>query len=333
MTKIPLKNDINNIIAKILSKEADVEEIIAFSEWINESPENKEEIEVLTEFWESHTEEESLSTEIYFCQDESHLFGGSSSVPGSMKDGRNKRFLLLSIAASLLILFMVGSVMFFKGAGLGDGSTAENYVLLSQDNIGHYILPDSSKVTLNKNSRLVYTNKFLDENRVVELEGEAYFEVTKKDSKKFIVKVGDSQIEVLGTKFDVNARNAEDRIVTTLVEGSVVFRNKNQELLMHPNQQLTFHTHSGEMETVGIDAYLNTEWKDNIYRCNSIQIQDLMRQLAEYYGMEIDVDKRYQGIRVSGAFHKDQSLEKTLKIMQESIGFRWRISNDKVIIY
>lgn len=320
--------DIDSIIAKVLAKEASVDEIIAFSEWINESAENRKEADILSEYWEGQADCENLHAEMSFNKNRDRLFGEESSRSSESNSKRHLRNLLLSVAASLLLMVLVGSYWFVHNV-----SPTENYILLSQNGIESFTLPDSSKVVLNKNSRLTYTDKFLADDRKVVLEGEGYFEVTKKDGKKFIVQVGNSQVEVLGTKFNVNARHADEYIVTTLLEGSVLFKNGKQQQLITPNHQLTFYTRSGLIENVRTDAYLNTEWKDNIFRYSSIRMQELMKQLGEHYGTEIVIAGRYRDIKVSGAFQRDQSLEKILTIMQNSINFKWKMSDNKIVIY
>ncbi len=320
--------DIDSIIAKVLAKEASVNEIIIFSEWINESEENRREADILSEYWEGQAESDNLYAEISFNKNKSRFFDEDSSRPSESNPKKHMRNLLLSIAASLLLIVLAGAYWFMNNA-----SPTENYILLAQNGIETFTLPDSSKVVLNKNSRLIYTNKFLTDNRTVMLEGEGYFEVTKKADKKFTVQVCNSQIEVLGTKFNVNARHADEYIVTTLVEGSVLFKNGKQQQLMKPNQQLTCYTRSGLIENVRTDAHLNTEWKDNIFRYNSIRMQELMKQLGDHYGTEIVIDERYRNIKVSGAFQREQSLEKILTIMQNSINFKWKMSDNKIVIY
>lgn len=323
-------NDTNKIIAKVLSGEASPDEIIAFSEWIKENKQNKQEFQLLSEFWEIRPEDENLMAEISFENNKARFFTQQSvnSSPEALILKKKFRMLILSIAASFLIILSVGIYYFMY-----QSASQENYHYISQNNISYFTLPDGSKITLNKGSKLTFSNKFMKKERKVILEGEAYFEVEKNTEKKFIVQVGNSQVEVLGTKFNINAREVDERIVTTLIEGTVLFRNRKQEIKMTPNQQLTYHTQSGLIENVNIDAALAVTWKDGVYRYNSILLSKLARELGQRYNTEIVVNNKFNNIKVSGTFLKNQSIEEVLNIIQHSIGFKWTKKNDRIIIY
>lgn len=236
------------------------------------------------------------------------------------------------------LLFIAASFMLLIGSGiyllLQRQVSEANYIYLSQNDISYITLPDSSKVVLNRNSKLSYSSDFIRKDRKVTLEGEAYFEVEKINNKKFIVQVGNSQVEVLGTKFNINAREIEQRIITTLVEGSILFRNDNQQLLMKPNQQLTLHTQSGLIENVITpDVHLDTEWKERICRYKSISLSELANKLTKHYGIEITVRDNLKNIKISGTFLENQQIEEVLNIIQNSIAFKWKKDNNRIIIY
>lgn len=320
-----MMKDIDSIIARILAKEASMEEIITFGEWVNESEENRKAADILAEFWQCRAEQDDMYAQTSFCRNKDCIFGNEDSHQASGSK-RSIGRLFLSIAASFLVL-LVGYWY------VNYNAHSETYVLVAQDNVETFMLPDSSKVVLNKNSKLTYTDQFLTKNRAVTLEGEGYFEVVENAGRKFTVDVGGSQIEVLGTKFNIDARNVAERIVTTLIEGSVMFRNGKHEELMSPNHQLTYYTKTGVLDYVAADAYVSIEWKDNVFRCKSMRIDDLMQELGEYYGVDIEVDSRYDTIVVSGAFSRDMPLERVLGIIQNSTYFRWKIDNGKVNIY
>lgn len=318
----------DGIIAKILSKEATVEEVMVFSGWINESPENRKEMEMLSEYWDGGMEEDPLRAELSFQRNESRLFGDERPEAASRKRSGNSWKLLLSIAAACALLLALGHAWFWSGK-----RPETLYVLLSQDGVERFTLPDQTLVVLNHDSRITYSDRFSADSRTVVLEGEAYFEVAKAGGKKFTVQVGDSEIEVLGTRFNVDARHTDECIVTTLLEGSVLFRHARQEQLLHPDQQLTYYPRSGVMEKCGTDACLSAEWKDGIVRYSGIRMQELVHRLEERYGVKVILSGRYQDIKVSGAFQQQQSLEKVLKVMQESIGFKWKMKDGEILIY
>lgn len=104
------------------------------------------------------------------------------------------------------------------------------------------VLADGSKVWLNAASRMHFPTAFAGGDRVVELSGEAYFEVAHDEKKPFLVKMGELTVEVLGTHFNVNAYSNESAIKTTLLEGSVRVKKGNEHILITPNEQVVSGT-------------------------------------------------------------------------------------------
>ena len=113
---------------------------------------------------------------------------------------------------------------------------SEYYTLLTDEHKSDFTLEDGTVITLNKNSRLSYSNKYGKDKRDVKLEGEAYFEVSKDPDKPFLVEMNGASIVVLGTHFNVKADADSDDITATLVEGSIRFEGAKQNIVMTPNQ-------------------------------------------------------------------------------------------------
>lgn len=97
-------------------------------------------------------------------------------------------------------------------------------------------LPDGSRVWLNSNTRIEYPQNFADKRRDVEIDGEAYFEVTHDAKKPFVVHTSEKeQIEVLGTRFYVEAYSGTKEFETALIEGSVRVKAGNSQLTLRPS--------------------------------------------------------------------------------------------------
>jgi ferric-dicitrate binding protein FerR (iron transport regulator) len=105
------------------------------------------------------------------------------------------------------------------------------------------ILPDGSAVWLNAGSKIKYMNVFNRDNREIQLNGEAYFKVTKNTDLPFDVKTGDLSIQALGTEFNVKSYDDEDIIETTLVEGKIAIhqgRKQKASVYLEPHQQALY---------------------------------------------------------------------------------------------
>ncbi|RPE12671.1 DUF4974 domain-containing protein [Chitinophaga lutea] len=149
-------------------------------------------------------------------------------------------------------------------------------------------LPDGTGVWLNAGSSLRYPTAFTGHARNVELTGEAYFEIAKDASKPFFVRA-DNQltIEVLGTRFNVQAYADDQRITTTLLQGAVNVRKDGQAKLLAPGQQAV----SIGDNTVSVLHDADTEsavaWKNGLFRFDEANIETVMKQLSRWYGISV----------------------------------------------
>ena len=137
----------------------------------------------------------------------------------------------------------------YNAANAGIGEILYNTISTPRGGQYQVELPDGSKVWLNAASSLHFPTAFVGKERRVEISGEAYFEVAKNKSMPFIVSVNGSEIQVLGTHFNVMAYNDEDAVKTTLLEGSVKFASGNNSSLLKPGQQAQLTT-EGQVKVV-----------------------------------------------------------------------------------
>ena len=128
-------------------------------------------------------------------------------------------------------------------------------------------LPDGTQVCLGSKTVFHYENDYGRKERIVYLEGEAYFEVAKDKDKPFIVKTKEQNIEALGTKFNVTAYASDSLLTTTLLEGAVRLKTENilHQTILKPNQQFIYNrnTHAGDVRNV--DAKQFTSWTTGYY--------------------------------------------------------------------
>ena len=137
--------------------------------------------------------------------------------------------------------------------GLLSNKLSDYEVLTIAGQRAQTVLPDGSKVWLNASSRLVYHNSFWSSEREVDLSGEAYFEVTHDKYAPFIVNSKQIRTRVLGTKFNVRAREEENRVVTTLLQGKVQVdspRTESNGYVLKPGQTLNIDTDTYQAELI-----------------------------------------------------------------------------------
>ncbi len=237
-----------------------------------------------------------------------------------------------------------------KNTGSGETPRLEGgYHEVSTPKAGQYMirLPDETKVWLNAGSTLRFPEAFNEMERVVEVTGEAYFEVAKalyQDRKiPFKVKTAHQVIEVLGTVFNVNSYADERVIKTTLVEGSirVNFTNAaNREVLLKPGQQLRYSEteaagfSAGEAVRVDVsqvDAQFEVAWKHGFFRFNNASLEELMRQIGRWYNMDVE----YHGVSTKhefvGEIERSAPLAEVLAILEVG-NLSFTIDGRKIIV-
>lgn len=184
-------------------------------------------------------------------------------------------------------------------------------------------LTDGTKVWLNADSKLSYPSKFTGDTRLVELEGEAYFEVSKsKTGQRFVVKTAQQEIEVLGTHFNVMAYNDEIKVQTTLAEGSVKVLSAGKELTLSPGEQSIFNGQSLAKRRVEVDQYL--AWIHNEFLFDDTELKDVLKLLGRWYDFETVYEKNISANYLYGSISRSQSFNQVLKIL-ESSGLKFRL--------
>lgn len=192
-------------------------------------------------------------------------------------------------------------------------------------------LSDGTRVWLNAASSIRFPVMFAGKERKVEITGEAYFEVAKNKQMPFKVKANSSEIEVLGTHFNVNAYNDEAATRTTLLEGSVKIKKDNYSALLVPGQQSQVNK-NGEIKVVNnADIEEVVAWKDGLFILKKADIPSVLRQIARWY----DVDIVYKGNvppgRITGDMPRNMKLSKMLEVM-ELVGVHFKIEDNKVLV-
>lgn len=142
-------------------------------------------------------------------------------------------------------------------------------------------LADGSKVYLHPGSKLHFPNKFVGDERVVTLEGEAYFEVSHDASRPFIVKTAYGSTKVLGTEFDVTACEGKAPSVT-LVKGRVQVETPSHTTILHPGSKAVW-TDEGEITTSQVDTESLTLWKEGYLFYDNMPLDEILHDISLYY--------------------------------------------------
>lgn len=185
-------------------------------------------------------------------------------------------------------------------------------------------LPDGSLVQINSGTLLIYPQKFSGNKRTVYLSGEAHFSVSKDKKKPFIVRTGPLNVEVLGTKFDIESYPGSDCITTTLEEGAVkVYREKtpHQAIVMKPNEQVVYYSDKDRFTVSHVEASDYTSWIHGELSFNNKSLNQILAALERRYNVRFQVD---EGIACSDLytmkFKSHETIEDAIHVFTLLIG-------------
>jgi len=190
-------------------------------------------------------------------------------------------------------------------------------------------LPDGSIVHIDKQSAISFDEEKFLETRKVELTGRAFFEVAKVAGKNFVIAADDVNVEVLGTKFEVNAKSEIKSV--TVEEGKVRVYNDEAEVELTANQKALID--GVEITETFSNSNNIISWKNGKLSFDETNIESVISDLEDHFAMDIEID--YSTSDLDCPFtdsFKDQDLESILEDIKLSMGLTYKIENDKVYI-
>jgi transmembrane sensor len=207
--------------------------------------------------------------------------------------------------------------LIYNNEGTNEDTKVE-FNMISTSSGGQYqiSLPDGSKVWLNALTSLKFPTVFKGTERVVELTGEAYFEVAKNKSMPFKVKLaGNTSIEVLGTHFNIMAYANEGSIQATLLEGSINVQKNGLTKIMIPGQEASI---TDEIKLQRVDADEAISWKNGLFSFDKSNIHTVMRQIERWYNVEVVYENKVPNYQITGYISRSSNLSEVIKILELS---------------
>ncbi len=269
----------------------------SFETWMTDGEDSVAKNRALGEFWESIETPLEGSAQLPSA-------AGIISEARAARSSRGARIALWmsSVAAAILAVLCITQFVQSK-----DTVTC---LASSEASIASFVLPDGTKLWLNKGSRMYYSGDLGGRTRKVRVEGEAYLDVAKDASRPFVVEAQDLEIKVLGTEFTVSACNDGD-VTVYLQEGCVeaVGPGLASSIILTPNQSVTYDRETGTYTKKDVRASNHTAWIGKRLVFNNTSLYDILESMRHWYNVDIscnDVD-----------FAKSTSL--SLTIRQESI--------------
>lgn len=194
-------------------------------------------------------------------------------------------------------------------------------------------LQDSTTIWLNARTTVRYPVNFSDNERRIELEGEAFFDVKEYAESPFIVSTENYNIKVTGTAFNVYAYKGRNEFSTSLTEGTVqVFDNNESQILqLNPNERAELvNGYLVKSDFYNMDFLL---WKDGIYAFDDLPFMEIIKKLELYYDVFIIVNNNsIKKFKFSGKFRQRDGVERVLYTLQKIHRFSFTKDDEKNVI-
>jgi ferric-dicitrate binding protein FerR (iron transport regulator) len=314
------------LIDFIRGKITDESEMGEIMDWISSTPENQKNYNDILNSW-------ALSG---ISQERSGL-----NVDEQFRQFKRKNFRIrlianyLKYAAAVLIILSVGALtQYIVSSNTSQQEMAWHEVTVPYGQSVEMTLSDSTKVWLNSGSKFRYASSFSPKSRVVELNGEAFFDVATDKKHPFVIKTDNLDISVTGTSFNVDAYGENDKTNITLVEGKVAVQNKSGQTVteLAPNMNVEFNKTTGKLvqKKVNVDFY--TTWKTGTIVFRQESLHEISKKLEKWYSVKIVFDQAdIQDIAFSGSILKNKPIDQILEILAftSGIGYHMETRNNQ----
>lgn len=216
----------------------------------------------------------------------------------------------LSGIAAIVILTIITTTYFLQQSFRDE---VMNTVTVPQGQRVHLTLSDGTKVWLNAKTKMEYPQSFkVSDQRIVKVDGEAYFEVSKNKEKPFIVKTTKGDVEVLGTKFYISAYATTDVFETSLIEGKVKVHTAYEDMTLYPKDKAVLE-----------NGLLTRK-----------QIDDVLKQFEIYYDIRfVKENPQIANPKLNGKFRLIDGVDYALRVLQREVGFSFRRDDEANVIY
>lgn len=324
----------DELIAGYLNGDLNKEQQKLLEDWVAANPVHKTYFYEMTEIWLTASAQKKSSSghkEVVYQQLKKRI----------ERKMRSRKLLsgAIRVAASILAgVLLVGGGMYL-GRKHAEALTAYTVqtIEVPLGSRSKIVLSDGTIAWLNAGSKLRYPAEFTANKRIVHLEGEGYFEVTRNENVPFVVHMDKVEINVLGTKFNAKAYGDEDLIEVILTEGAVQFihtENPSSAFIMKPEQQAILDKRSGDITVKHAPVTQANEWITGAHFFNELTFEQIARQLEKAFDVSFifrNEDKK--GLVFYGDFRSDDSLEDILEIMARGKKFDYRKTSNLIEIY
>lgn len=295
--------------------------------WLDNSPENREELFREREFFDAVI----LSGSVNDAEEKQK----NGKVIKVSKVSFIRSFVRETVKVAAVVAVTLTCGMFFYLSEKKEMQLAMNTIIVPAGQRVNLELPDGTNVWLNARSEMKYPAVFSASKREIKLNGEAYFEVAHDANKPFVVHTEKCDIEVLGTKFNLEAYGDSKDFSAALMEGSVRVTDNSRpsnSSVLSPDQEARFK--NGILSVVPIGDYDHFRWRDGLVCFKDIGFKELMLRFEKCYGIRIVVENnKLDEYTCSGKFRISDGLDNALRILQRDAKYTFEKNKDDSVVY
>jgi len=327
----------DELISRVISGNASSDEFEQFDNWLAKSENNRKIYEDSLKAW--NAAETWLKPE-NIRKDKLKII---TEVNRNLiiQSDRSRRRSVIYLAAAILAfpLAIAVNILFFSNS-VPDYSCnpAVCEVSAPAGHISECKLPDGTEVWVNSGSKITYNSSgFTGKSREVQLDGEAYFEVSQNKKKPFYVRTGFADIKVTGTSFNVKAFPDSKTFETVLSEGSIELEikgeNTNQYIKVKPGERAILNAGQKKLLVQNVDTRIYSAWRNGQIIFQDATLNDLIKELERIYDVKVRLsDPGLGNYRFRGTFSYDSNLINALEKFKITAHINYRIENREVLL-
>jgi len=226
------------------------------------------------------------------------------------------------------IISSKGEISYGQSETSNPSAIRYNTLLVPRAGTYRVTLPDGSKVMLNAMSELKFPVSFAGNERLVSLKGEAYFEVAKDAARPFKVRLDQSEVEVLGTHFNISAYNQTAK--TTLLEGSVKVSNGKISNMLIPGRQ-ALSDQANIVVSKG-EADKAVAWCKGDFYFSNDALEPVLIEISRWYDLKLVYKRKLPDIHIGGHVSRSAKLSEVLDMLKDVSNLSFGIEGRNLII-
>lgn len=224
--------------------------------------------------------------------------------------------------------------MFGIGTYIGRLTAPEQYFTCSAPygSTATTLLPDGSRVTLNAGSTLRYSSRFSTNDRRVELQGEGYFDVARRDGARFTVHTDGYDVEVRGTRFYVSAYPTDNYVTTTLLKGSVAIAYGDSCYMLKPGERASLNRLTHELQCSHA-VKTSSGWKQGNIDCDDITLGELHPIIERRYNVSIRIaDSSLAARRLYISLVNNETIDEVMAALKRTLDVKVQRDGHNIVI-